>query len=459
MEQNIRLVIAKSALGLDAAGADYRVPLAVGARFGTSYSAQGWGAAMTILTSVANILPHLDQGDRSRALYQGLLHVSRECSGKPPRFPVDPLPTGETRPGVFKKWFRDFIEVRDDEGAERCLRSAIDLGMTREAISEMVFAAATDHIYLDGGHTVDFANKAFELLEHIGWDHAGAVLPSLVHGMATARRSQELSSWRQPIDIASLVWAAREELPALYLEGRGQSFDGDCEEELVEVMLEDDPVAILDGIKHQIRTGAPPEMLGSTVAHAAFLRMARFHTSNEFADWDRVHNTLTAANALHQALKRTPSVELLRGVFDTAMSVYLDRFLNMPSQRLPGAASPAENNRLLLGEILERTDVQQQVEEVAQLVSRYLEGGDDGEGLLATLGHVMLREDSGFHSFQLVDAGFKQYAARRGTESGRRVLIGTARFLAAHSPTSRAVGQTYQVASRLHRGEELFKDS
>ena len=459
MEQNIRLVIAKSALGLDAAGADYRVPLAVGARFGTSYSAQGWGAAMTILTSVANILPHLDQGDRSRALYQGLLHVSRECSGKPPRFPVDPLPTGETRPGVFKKWFRDFIEVRDDEGAERCLRSAIDLGMTREAISEMVFAAATDHIYLDGGHTVDFANKAFELLEHIGWDHAGAVLPSLVHGMATARRSQELSPWRQPIDIASLVWAAREELPALHLEGRGQSFDGDCEEELVELMLEDDPIAILDGIKHQIRTGAPPEMLGSTVAHAAFLRMARFHTSNEFADWDRVHNTLTAANALHQALKRTPSVELLRGVFDTAMSVYLDRFLNMPSQRLPGAASPAENNRLLLGEILERTDVQQQVEEVAQLVSRYLEGGDDGEGLLATLGHVMLREDSGFHSFQLVDAGFKQYAARRGTESGRRVLIGTARFLAAHSPTSRAVGQTYQVASRLHRGEELFKDS
>jgi hypothetical protein len=277
--------------------------------------------------------------------------------------------------------------------------------------------------------------------------------------MATARRSQELSSWRQPIDIASLVWAAREELPALYLEGRGQSFDGDCEEELVEVMLEDDPVAILDGIKHQIRTGAPPEMLGSTVAHAAFLRMARFHTSNEFADWDRVHNTLTAANALHQALKRTPSVELLRGVFDTGMSVYLDRFLNMPSRRLPGAASPAENNRLLLGEILERTDVQQQVEEVAQLVSRHLEGGDDGEGLLATLGHVMLREDSGFHSFQLVDAGFKQYAARRGTESGRRVLIGTARFLAAHSPTSRAVGQTYQVASRLHRGEELFKDS
>ena len=43
----------------------------------------------------------------------------------------------------------------------------------------MIFAAATDHIYLDAGHVVDFANKAFELLDHLGWEMAGQVLPSL----------------------------------------------------------------------------------------------------------------------------------------------------------------------------------------------------------------------------------------------------------------------------------------
>ena len=70
---------------------------------------------------------------------------------------------------------------------------------------------------------------------------------------------------------------------------------------------------------------------------------------------------------------------------------------------------------------------------------------------------MMLREDADFHSFQIVDAAFRQFDARLGTESGRHVLIGLSRFLAAHSPTPRAEGQTYQIALRLQRGEELFQ--
>ena len=459
MEHNIALVTAKSVLGIQTASADHRVPLRIGAGFGTMYAADGWGPAMTMLTCAANFLPHLSEEDRSLALYQGLAHVSRECAGKPPRFPVEPLPTGETRPEVFKSWFRSFVDVRDDEGAERCLRSAVDLGFPPVTIADMVFAAATDHIYLDSGHTLDFANKAFELLDHIGWEHAGQVLPSLVFGIARARRSQELSSWRHPVDIASMVWQAREELPALYEEGRnvpGIEFD---EDGLATTLLDDDPARILDAIKDAIRSGATPAALGSAVAYAAFLRMARFHISNEFGDWDRVHNTLTAANALHQALRRAPSVELLRAVLDTAMSVYLDRFLNMPAQRLPEPATGPVAGESLLAEILDRMNVQQQVNEMAQLVSRYLSGNGRPEELLMTLGHAMLREDSGFHEFQIVDAGLRQYQARWGTEAGRHVLIGMSRFLAAHFPTPRAARQTYHTALRLHRGEEIYREA
>ena len=36
-------------------------------------------------------------------------------------------------------------------------------------------------------------------------------------------------------------------------------------------------------------------------------------------------------------------------------------------------------------------------------------------------------------------------------------MIGLARFLAAHSPTPRAEGQTYQIAVRLHRGEDMHE--
>ena len=103
MEHNLRLVIAKAALGLQSAGADYRDRWKSAARFGATYSAAGWGAAMSMLTCTANMLPHLHEEDRPRALYQGLLHVARECAGRAPRFTVDPLPTSETRPGGFRR--------------------------------------------------------------------------------------------------------------------------------------------------------------------------------------------------------------------------------------------------------------------------------------------------------------------------------------------------------------------
>ena len=457
MEHNIRLVIAKSVLGLNSSAADYRTPLTIGAKFGTTYLESGWGPALTMMTCSANMLPHLQAEDRPLALYQGIRQVAAECAGRPPRFLVDPLPTGETRPEVFKGWFRDFIEVRDDEGAERCLRTAIDLGTPPREIADMVFAAATDRIYLDGGHVLDFCNKAFELLDHIGWEHAGQVVTSLVHGIATARRSEELNSWRNPIDLASMVRDARDALPGLWKQGAVSRGAWDGEGPLVDTILSDDPAATLEELQEAVRNGATAEQLGSAVAYSAFLRMARFHTSNEFGDWDTVHNTLTAANALHQALKRAPSVELLRAVFDTAISIYLDRFLNMPSQRMPEPSGALYSDELGT-KLLAAMDSQQHVEQAARIVTDYTTSSPRPDDLLPILAHAMLREDSTFHHFQIVDAALKQYKERRGTDQARHILVGAARFLAAHYPTPRAVNQTYNIAVRLQRGDEIFKE-
>ncbi len=459
MEHNIRLVIAKSVLGLSASPADYRAPLTIAADFGTTYSDSGWGQALSMMTCSANMLEYIYEEDRPLALYQGIRHVASECSGRPPRFMVDPLPTAERRPEVFKQWFRGFIEVRDDEGAERCLRTAIDLGFSQRQIADMIFAAATDRIYIDAGHTVDFCNKAFELLDHIGWDHAAQVLTSLVHGMATARRSEELNSWRNPIDLVSMVQNARAALPALWEEGASRRGEWDDEDALVATMLDDDPAATLDALMDAVRAGATAEQMGGAVAYAAFLRMARFHTSNEFGDWDTVHNTLTAANALHQALIRAPSVELMRAVFDTAISVYLDRFLNMPAQRIPqpNGASASDDGDMAQS-ILNAMNSQQQVEQSAQLVTDYVAHAENPDGALSVLAHAMLREDSTFHHFQIVDAAIKQYQLRRGSDAARRSLVGMARFLAAHYPTPRAVNQTFNIAVRLNRGDDIFSE-
>ena len=53
-----------------------------------------------------------------------------------------------------------------------------------------MFAAATDHVFLDGGHTLDFTNKAFESLAYLGDDAAPSVLPTVVHQTASASRAR-----------------------------------------------------------------------------------------------------------------------------------------------------------------------------------------------------------------------------------------------------------------------------
>jgi hypothetical protein len=427
----------------------------VGADFGTRYSSAGWGSGLTIMTAMANVLPQLADEDRPRALYHGLRNVAQETAGRPPAFVLDPLPTDETRPEMLKAWFRQFLEVRHRDAAERILRTAIDTGLPMPAIADMLFAAATDHVYLSGGHSLDFVNKAFELLDLIGWEHAENVLPSLVSGLAGAARSEETSGWRHPIDLVALLSAATAELPALIARGSEVSTPWTGRAALIETLLVDDPSASIEALKAALAQGASFQALAAAVSMAAARRIARFRTSNEFGDWITVLHTFTYANAVEQAMRRAPSVELLRGVFDAAMSVYLDRFLNMPPAPLP---HPSGKDRPQIAAFLESLNTQQQVNEAAQFVTDWLAAGLPDQELLAALGTALLREDAEFHTYQMVEAGFRQYGRLQGTDDGRIVLIAVARYLAAHSPTARATGQTYQTALRLHKGESLYAE-
>ena len=95
------------------------------------------------------------------------------------------------------------------------------------------------------------------------------------------------------------------------------------------------------------------------------------------------------------------------------------------------------------------------VDDTAQLVADMIAMGRQEE-VVQTLGHALLREDSGFHQHQIYEAGVRQYRQFALRPAGGHILIGVARFLAAHSPTVRSMGQTYDIAARLHRGEALY---
>jgi hypothetical protein len=57
----------------------------------------------------------------------------------------------------------------------------------------------------------------------------------------------------------------------------------------------------------------------------------------------------------------------------------------------------------------------------------------------------------------MLEAGVAVYAelASQDVNAANRVLVAVARYLAAHSPTSRAMLQTAKTARRLQRGEDL----
>ena len=465
LKHNLRLVMAKATIGLMAEGEEPAGLLEIGGRFGATQRDAGWRDGLTILTAMANILPHLAADDRPLALFHGMLHVASSVQGQRPHFDVGPLPGGETDPERLKAWLREFAEVRDRDGVERVVLSSLQANHDAKGLADMLFSAVTDHYFIGGGHSIDFVNKAFELLDVIGWQHSPEILVSVIPGITAGTRMEETSTWRTPVDLVGLLEPVFSDLLA------GKFGDGHSDERLTDAdfdaliarLMGDDPTAIIRALADLLVAGVALTELSLALSFAAALRVARFHLSNEFNDWVAVLHTFTSANATHRLLKRAPSLEGARAIWHSAMDLYLHRFLNAPAARQPSdtcvAGLPTGGDELL-AHLLELTDGRQRVEEAAATTYRYLLGGYDDAPLLATLGKTLLREDGEFHSYQMLEAGLGLYLELRDRrpDLAPTVLVAVARYLAGHAPTDRATTQTYRVAARLQAGGALMAD-
>ena len=200
--------------------------------------------------------------------------------------------------------------------------------------------------------------------------------------------------------------------------------------------------------------GASAADAGKALAYAAALRVARFGTANEHSDWDTAHHVFTYANAVHQALKRigdepadgVGGVQAVRALLHGAMALYLARYLNVPAASLPGERGDRLDDLptaagQIRGALLDAFDRQQQVDAAARLVARHLLLGHSPEALIATLAHALLREDAGFHAYQMLEAGVRQFLEWGNCDQGRHILIAATRYLAAHFPTERAASR------------------
>jgi nitrite reductase/ring-hydroxylating ferredoxin subunit len=465
LAHNLGLVIAKAVHGQLAAGQSPSDVVRQAALFGTR-NRDGWDTGMTILTALAHLLPFLSEEVRHLALFHGARRVAADCDGAPPRREREPL---SSRPDLatLKRWLRRWVAVRHRDAAERTVLTAIANAASPAELADLLFAAETDRPYADGGHSLDFINKAFECLDVIGWEYAADVLPSVVGQMTAARGAEERTAWRQPIDLIALCQRAGLELPHLFVASDNAGYWSD-HVALSHSLLGDDPTAIIDALTAAARDGASPADLGRALAYAAALRVARFGTANEHSDWETAHHVFTYANAVHQALKRIGNgvpdpAEAVRGLLHGAMALYLARYLNVPPAALPGESgegledlpATAEEIRAAL---LDAFDRQQHIGAAARLVARHLTLGHSPDALIATLAQALLREDAGFHAYQMLEAGVRQFREWGNCDQGRHILIAVARYLAAHFPTQRALLQTADIAMRLTRGGELHRE-
>jgi len=467
MAHNLGLVIAKAIRGLLTAGVTPLDILRQAALFGAR-NRDDWGTGMTILTALGNLFPLLPQEETYLALFHGVRRVARDCADRAPR--RDPAPM-TSMPDVtqLKRWLRRWTLVRHRSGAERTVHTAIAAETTTAALADLLFTAETDRIFADGGHSLDFTNKAFECLDLIGWEHGPTVLPTIVGQMVAARGAEESPEWRQPVDLILLLQSAFAELQVLTAKGRGK---GSWHEHatLAQTVLDNDPAVIVEALKAAIHEGATGNDLGRAITYAAARRIAHFGTANEHADWETAHHAFTYCNAVHQVIKRIEAAaddtakhpDAVRGIFHGALAVYLTRYLNVPSVALPGKNDdrlddlPADPGTLLT-QLLDTFDRQRQVDAAARLVARYLLLGHPPEPLIVTLTRALLREDAGFHAYQLLEAGVRQFQEWGNHEAGRHILIAVARYLAAHSPTERASYQTADIARRLLGGHTLHE--
>ncbi|HYY39375.1 MAG TPA: Rieske (2Fe-2S) protein, partial [Xanthobacteraceae bacterium] len=218
LAHDLGLVIAKAVHGQLADAVPQADVVRQVALFGAQ-NRDGWGVGLTILTALANLLSVLPEEEAYLALFHGARRVAADCDGEVPRRERAPLGS-RPEPAALKRWLRRWTNVRHREAAERTLLTAIAADISPAVLADVLLAAETERAFADSGHSLDFINKAFECLDLIGWEHAAALLPTVVGQMVAARGTEESTAWRQPVDLVVLCEKSTGELADLFAAGR-----------------------------------------------------------------------------------------------------------------------------------------------------------------------------------------------------------------------------------------------
>lgn len=458
LEHNLPLTQAKSLLGLLSDNATLDTFVEVVAEYGATHR-MTWGPGLTWLTAAGNLWSHLDDETKMLATAQSVRQVAADCAGQPMRHQLPPVVGPLQDKSTFARWLAHWVQVRHRDGVERTLLEAVRRRLQSSELAALLTDAATERPFADGGHLLDFCNKACELLDIIGWEKADSILPLLASQLAASRGAEENTAWRHPHDLVALLQRSQTSLEEILSDRKAQeNLPLEYLLQLSETILGDDTETIVSACLNALENGATPAQLAQAVARAAAWRNAHFASSNELGDWFTSMHTMTYANATWRLMERLgekATAVHVRAALHGALQVYLDRFLNVPPAALPNPQMPPEENQSWQDAILSALDGRQG-ELASNLVAGAQQDGVPLPQLWRILAQATQREDLDFHATQMLEACLQQSLLWPSHEA--IFLTATTRYLAAHCPTPRARLQTVQVAMRLHRGDAIYEN-
>ena len=262
--------------------------------YGAPRAEFGWGHAIASLTDCLVMTDHYDGDERALPIVQAIAGVAETERDRPVRALPDPV---ATMPADPRAEFRRLVESEQLEPAQALLRGAIESGFEADDLRPWFTDVVSDH-FLSYGHGAIYAQKAFQLLDRLGWDRADTVLPYAVPAIVYGTREDKLPYMQlfhrglRRLDLDQLAEAAR--TPDLNWVDDGR---------LLAALLGPDRTEAASAAGAALRSGAGIGRLLDAVTVAVSERMLRYDTDGErdFHDdfgWLDITHGLTYANAV-----------------------------------------------------------------------------------------------------------------------------------------------------------------
>ena len=261
--------------------------------YGAPRAEFGWGHSIASLTDCLRMTDDYDGDERALPIVQAIAGVAETERGRPEQPLPDPLAVLPPDPRAA---FRRLVETEQLEPAQALLRGAIHGGASGAELRPWFTDVVSDHL-LSYGHGAIYAQKAFQLLDRLGWGRADTVLPYLVPTIVYGTREDKLPYMQlflrgtAQLDLRVLAEAAGDPDPHWADDGR-----------LLTALLGADRTEAALAAGAAIRGGASLGAVLDVVTVAVSERLLRYDPSGEFDfhddfGWLDITHGLTYSNA------------------------------------------------------------------------------------------------------------------------------------------------------------------